>query len=188
MADEHAEPMEQKGAGPSEGAAPGGIDTAGAAAAEAAALRARELEAQNLRLLADFENLRRRQSEQQLMQRQEIRAELLTDFLGIVDNLQRAVEAGGDVPEGGLRKGVELTLAAMRELLAKQGAERLKTVGEPFDPNWHQALGEEETDAVPPGCVFEELVPGWKLGERLLRPALVRVAKAGAGDASQKEG
>jgi molecular chaperone GrpE len=98
-------------------------------------------------------------------------------MLPIIDNLERALQAApGGEPEG-LRKGVELIHRQMLDLLRKRGARPIDSLGADFDPNLHQAVVHEASDQHREGEVMEELQRGYVLGDRLLRPAMVKVAK-----------
>jgi molecular chaperone GrpE len=105
----------------------------------------------------------------------------------VVDNLSRALE---NVPEGAreeggvamkaLVEGVELTHREMQAVLARHGVKKLEPEGEKFDPNFHQAMFEAPNDSVPSGMVSQVVQSGWKIGDRVLRPALVGVSKGPA--------
>lgn len=197
---------------PPAGAAPdaeaGGEAAEGAAGADAgadagAAGRVRELEARVAaleaeieqeraaaqRLQADFANYRRRMLQEQQDWEARGIARFVRDLLPVVDNLERALAASREAaaPEAAaLRQGVELTLRQLLDVLKNHGIEPVAAAGEPFDPRVHEALDEVETDAVPAGHVAVELARGFRQGERLIRPALVRVARgpaAAGGDA-----
>lgn len=130
-----------------------------------------------LRLQADMDNFRRRQ--QRLAQEQIAadRDRLLRAFLRVVDDLERALAA----PTGGgeeLRRGIELTYRSALKLMENEGVETIPAKGEPFDPNWHEAVATvagDGTKAVP-GTVVQVVEPGYRLGDQLLRPAKVVVA------------
>lgn len=138
-----------------------------------------------LRALAETENVRRRlQRERDDAQKYAVGA-FAKDLLSTVDNLQRALDAMpedeiADQRARGLRDGVAAT---ERELLAafeRHGLKRIDPKGEPFDHNFHQAIFEAERPDLPAGTVVEVLQPGYVLHDRLLRPAMVGVAKGGA--------
>jgi molecular chaperone GrpE len=127
------------------------------------------------RMQADFDNARKRAQREQ----QEFRDYALSDFirtlLPILDSFDRAIAATGSGED--LRKGVELINRQLHGALAKLGVEAVAAEGEPFDPTVHEALGMVETNEVDDNHVAEELQRGYKLKGRLLRPAMVRVAK-----------
>jgi molecular chaperone GrpE len=106
-----------------------------------------------------------------------MKADVLRDLLPIVDNFERALQAPS--PEGEpLRKGVELIHKQMLDFLRKRGVTPLEALGADFDPNFHQAVIHETSPSHREGEVIEELQRGYMLGDKLLRPAMVKVAKA----------
>lgn len=129
-----------------------------------------------LRLQADMENYRKRQQRSAQDQIGHERSRLLNTFLGIVDDLERALAA----PDGddGLRRGVELTHRAAMQLLQKEGAVAISAEHQPFDPNWHEAVATIPRNGgeVAPGTVIQVIAPGYRLDDQLLRPAKVVVA------------
>ena len=135
-----------------------------------------------LRLQADMENYRKRQQRNAQHEIEQERDRLLNAFLDIVDDLERAMATpdGSDDWRGndGLRRGVELTHRAAIKLLEKEGAFAIAAEHQPFDPNWHEAVATIPRNGwqVAPGTVVEVVEPGYRLGERLLRPAKVVVA------------
>jgi molecular chaperone GrpE len=135
-----------------------------------------------LRLQAEMENYRKRQQRNAQNQIQQERARILNAFLGIVDDLERALAApdGDDaLPYGeGLRRGVELTHRAAMQLLRKEGAVAIVAEQQPFDPNWHEAVAAVPPNGsqVAPGTVVQVVEPGYRLDDQLLRPAKVVVA------------
>ena len=162
------------GAGaPGEGAAgPGDVDIA-QLQAELAELRDR-----SVRTLADFENYRKRADRERDDLRRYANAEVLRDFLPVVDNLERALAAGGSVED--LKVGVELTLRQFKDLLRQRGVAEVDATGHPFDPTVHEAVAREEDAGVTVPTVTLEMQRGYTLNGRLLRPALVRVAMPAA--------
>jgi molecular chaperone GrpE len=165
-------------AAPGENAAPDQLE---AAAKEAAEFRDRWM-----RGLAEMENLRRR-TEREVA---DARAYGVTSFarevLAVGDNLQRALDAiGPDVRSGAdpaiqaLIEGVELTERDLLKALEKHGIKKLSPQGEKFDPNLHQAMYEVPDASVPAGTVVQVVQAGYTIGDRVLRPALVAVAKGG---------
>ena len=108
---------------------------------------------------------------------------LLRDLLPVVDSLQRALEVEiGSEKDHGFREGIELTLREMMKVLERFSVRPIETAGKPFDPNFHQAMMQEETDQVPENTVIREFQRGYTIHDRLLRPAMVIVAKAAARD------
>ncbi len=154
-------------------------------AAEVEALRAEvaDLKEKLLRTLAEMENLRRRTEREIADGRQYAVANFARDMLTVSDNLRRALDAvpkdaGKDDPAlAALIEGVEVTERGLQQSLTKNGVKRIDTKGQKFDPSFHQAMFEMETDEVPPGSVAQEVQAGYVIGERVLRPALVGVAR-----------
>jgi molecular chaperone GrpE len=98
--------------------------------------------------------------------------------LPIVDNLERAAGAMGDATEvAAVADGVHMVLRGFEDIASRLGLKRVPGVGNQFDPTCHDAMQQEETDEHAPGTIVTEIVPGYYLGERLLRPAMVVVAK-----------
>jgi molecular chaperone GrpE len=154
----------------------------------AAAMReSAELKDKVLRTLAEMENLRRRTEREVADARTYGIASFARDVLGIADNMQRALDAAGqelsDSTDPGVKtllEGVELTERELLKTLEKNGVKRFDPQGEKFDPNLHQAVYEVPDDSVPSGMVMQVIQPGYMIGERMLRPALVAVSKAGS--------
>jgi molecular chaperone GrpE len=129
------------------------------------------------RLQAEFDNARKRSSREQQEFREYAVASAITPLLPILDSLDRAVHFE-DASAADLHAGVELISKQLLDALGKLGLQIVHAQGEAFDPHQHQAIEMVETDEVPDGHVFDELQPGYKLKDRLLRPAMVRVAKS----------
>lgn len=129
-----------------------------------------------LRTAADFDNYRKRMERERRELSDHIRADVLKDVLPIVDNFERALQAAGTETES-FGKGVELIYRQMLDFLKKRGVTPIQALGADFDPNFHQAVIHETSDAHREGEVMEELQRGYMLGDRLLRPAMVKVAK-----------
>jgi molecular chaperone GrpE len=123
---------------------------------------------------ADAANLRRRHDEQIASLRTSVKAHVVKDLLPIIDNFERALMHVPKELEGNdYVKGVEGVVKLFGKTLADLGVERIKTVGEPFDPHLHEAVSAEEGDG--PEVVSEELQAGYKLGDDVIRHAMVRV-------------
>ena len=131
-----------------------------------------------LRTAAEFDNYRKRVDRDRREQAESATADALADFLPIIDDLERALKTptGKDVEV--FRKGIELIHQQMIELLRKRGVKRVDAVGQDFDPRYHQAVVQESSPDHREGEVIEEYARGYMLGDRLLRPAMVKVAKA----------
>ena len=126
------------------------------------------------RLQAEFENARKRAERERAEYREYAAGTVAEQFLTVLDNLELALKAKGSAEQ--LRSGVSLIVKQMEEILEKMQVKVVPTVGEEFDPRFHEALGTVERDDVPDQHVAEEIRRGYKIRERLLRPALVRVA------------
>jgi molecular chaperone GrpE len=169
-----------------EAAAP---DTVAALAKETA-----ELKDRLLRTLAEMENLRRRTEREVADARVYAVTNFARDILAVADNMERAMKAlddeirdKADAGVKALLDGVELTERELLKVMEKHGIRRLEPKGEKFDPNFHQAMFELPDPSVPAGTVVQVVQPGYKIGERVLRPALVGVSKGGPRAASQAE-
>ena len=127
-----------------------------------------------LRLRAEFENFKKRLEREREERERRALASAFLDLLPVVDNLERALIAKGGVDD--LRKGVELVARQLVEILRRFGLAEIPAVGQPFDPRVHEAVAREESDEVEVPTVVAELQRGYWLNERLLRPAMVKVA------------
>lgn len=130
-----------------------------------------------LRTAAEFDNYRKRVDRDRRDQADAAVADALEDLLPIMDNLDRALQAPAGEDTDAYRKGVELIHRQMTDLLRKRGVKPIEAVGADFDPNYHQAVVQEVSAEHRDGEVMEELRRGYMLGERLLRPAMVKVAR-----------
>jgi len=126
------------------------------------------------RLQAEFENARKRAERERAEYREYATGSAAEQFLPVLDNLELALKAKGSAEQ--LRSGMSLIVKQMEEILDKMQVKVVPTVGEAFDPRFHEALGAVERDDIPDQHVAEEIRRGYKIRERLLRPALVRVA------------
>jgi len=137
-----------------------------------------ELEAEKeryLRLLADYENFRRRTEKERAALYGDATAKCVELLLPVVDNFERAVSAPCSDEE--YHKGMEMILGQLENFLSKQGVTAIDALGQPFDPNFHQAIKREEaTEEFPENTVCEVFQKGYMLKERLIRPAMVAVA------------
>lgn len=135
-----------------------------------------ELEAmkdQYQRMLAEYANYKRRTEQEKEQLGEFTKAETLRQLLTSVDNLERAVAA----PEGEeYKKGVDMTIRQFQETLQKLGLEEIEADGAAFNPEWHNAVMREDADGVEPDTITEVFQKGYKVGNRILRPAMVKVA------------
>jgi len=140
-------------------------------------------QAEVLRMHADAQNIRRR-AEQDVEKAHKYGQErLLSELLPVIDNLERALQAAGTDDNElltALKQGVELTLKSFVDCLRKFNVEVLDPVGEPFDPLFHQAIGMMESNTAEPDSVLSVMQKGYSLNGRVLRPAMVMVARAPA--------
>ncbi|WP_342376659.1 nucleotide exchange factor GrpE [Myxococcus stipitatus] len=143
--------------------------------------RAKEAQERTVRAAADLENYRKRaQKEKEEVQRFGSE-KLLKDLLPVMDNMDRALEAASKSPDiDSFQKGVAMTRKSFEDALARHGVKSFSAKGLPFDPRLHEAIQQVETTEVPPGHVTYEVVRGFFLNERLVRPAMVVVARAPA--------
>src|SRR6266849_2739861 len=136
-----------------------------------------------LRALADMENLRRRTDREVADARAYGVSSLARDVVGVADNLHRALEAAGESaaviegPAKTLHEGVELIERELLKVLERNGVKRFDPQGAKFDPNFHQAIFEVSDANIPPGSVAQVIQPGYMIGARVLRPAMVGVSK-----------
>lgn len=137
-----------------------------------------ELKEQLLRRRAEFENFRKRVERERQQAGTDAVAVVLKALVPVLDNLDRALEAGGN--EASVREGVDLTRRELLAILESQGVTVEDPLGEPFDPERHQALTHEPVPGFGEGTVVEVYRKGYSYRDRLLRPALVKVAKGTA--------
>jgi molecular chaperone GrpE len=131
-----------------------------------------------LRLTAEFDNYRKRQERERREMGERAASGLIEELLPIVDDFERALRADAGPEAEGYRDGVALILRQLRDLLARRGVTAIDALGADFDPHLHQAVAYEPSPGHRDGEVIEELRRGYKLGDRLLRPAMVKVARA----------
>jgi molecular chaperone GrpE len=148
----------------------------------AARTEARQNHEKWLRERADLENLKRRAAREREDLRKYANEQVLKDILPVVDNLERAVQHARGCGNGEpLVEGVAMVLKAFLDVLQRHGLTRVPTRGEPFDPTHHEAMAQVESAEHPPNSVVQEHQAGYRLHERLLRPALVTVSRPPAG-------
>jgi molecular chaperone GrpE len=148
-------------------------------------LKFRELEDQvgqaeerALRTAADAENFKKRLQREKEEQTRYANETLVRELLPVIDNLERALQHSAIAPnQEGLLEGLNMTLKGFLDTLARFGCTALEAIGKTFDPNFHEAVSQEESSKVEPNTVLKELQKGYMLKERLLRPAMVIVSK-----------
>jgi molecular chaperone GrpE len=131
-----------------------------------------------LRTTAEFDNYRKRVDRERREQSEFATADLMRSLLPLVDNIERALAVEAPPGAEAYRKGVEIIHTQMLDLLRRHGVTPIQAVGAQFDPHVHEAAIYEESPGREEGLVIEELQRGYRLGDRLLRPAMVKVAKA----------
>jgi molecular chaperone GrpE len=148
-------------------------------------LTAKEKEAQEnydrlLRVSAEFENYKKRSARDFSDFKKYANRALLKDMLSVVDNLELAIQSAGEknAHAASLLEGLNMTLQEMLRVFEKHGVKPLESVGQPFDPALHEAMMQEQTDDQPENTVVREMQKGYLLNDRLLRPAMVVVAKS----------
>lgn len=153
---------------------------------------AERLQDRLLRLQAEFENYKKRMAREKADFLKFAHEGLILDFLPVLDNLERAVDAArakmGSTP---LLEGLEMIGRLFRSVLEKAGVKPMETVGQPFDPAYHQAVAQVETSYRDANLVVEEIQKGYLIEGRVLRPAMVKVSRAVSpepGDGSGGEG
>jgi molecular chaperone GrpE len=187
------EEVERGAAGdaPAEAAAASAAPAAESSDQEVARLRREiaDLRDRSTRTLADFDNFRKRSERERQESKKYALVEPLRDFLEIMDNLDLALAAAGSADD--LKRGVEMIHRQMVDLLRRFGAQEVQALGQPFDPALHEAVSREEDPEVKAPTVTGEMRRGYRIHDRLLRPAMVKVSvpatepvrPAGGGDA-----
>jgi len=145
-----------------------------------------------LRIAADFENWKKRAQKELTDKSNEARERVLKDMLEVIDNLERAVamQTGGNggVDGPAVLKGVDLVLRLFKQKLERYEVRPFEATGQPFDPRVHEAISKVPHPEIPAGSVAAELQKGYRVGERLLRPALVSVSAGNGKPAAPSEG
>jgi molecular chaperone GrpE len=152
-----------------------------------------ELKDRLLRTLAEMENLRRRTEREVVDARAYGVTSFARDILAVADNMERAMKAlddeirdKADAGVKALLDGVELTERELIKVMEKHGVKKVEPQGQKFDPNLHQAMFELPDASVPAGTIVQVMQPGYTIGERVLRPALVGLAKGGPKEGGPK--
>jgi molecular chaperone GrpE len=168
------DPELQESVSDENGSAPAATpDVAQAVAEERDALRDRLL-----RTAAEFDNFRKRVDRERRELTEFAAADMLSELLPIVDNFERALQTAAPPEAERFRTGIEMIHRQMLDLLRKRGVKPIEALGADFDPNFHQAVIHEPSADHRDGEVIAELQRGYMLGDRLLRPAMVKVAKS----------
>ncbi|GEB76235.1 nucleotide exchange factor GrpE [Sporolactobacillus inulinus] len=136
-----------------------------------------ELTNRMLRMQADFDNFRKRTNKEKTDSRKFRAQDLVSDMLEILDNFQRALAVETTSEDGqSLKKGMEMVLSKLEDALKKEGVEEIPSLNQPFDPNVHQAVMQEESPEHESGTVIQVLQVGYTLNGRVIRPAMVKVS------------
>ncbi len=146
---------------------------------EEARAEASRLKDQLLRTAADFDNFRKRSRKELVEAERKGREEFLRDLLPVFDNLERALQAADKATDvASVVDGIQMVMRQFGDVLGKLGIERVTTVGQAFDPALHEAIQQIETTDHPPGTIAFEVQAGYRSNDKLVRPAMVVVAKA----------
>jgi molecular chaperone GrpE len=170
---ENVNDQELQESAPDAGAPAETTDSLQAAQQERDALRDRLL-----RTAAEFDNFRKRVDRERRELSEFAASDILVELLPIVDNFERALQAPAPAEADSFRTGIEMIHRQMLDLLRKRGVKPIEALGADFDPNFHQAVIHEASPDHRDGEVMAELQRGYMLGDRLLRPAMVKVAKS----------
>ncbi|MGB5809532.1 MAG: nucleotide exchange factor GrpE [Polyangiales bacterium] len=155
-------------------------------AVESARAERDRMREQLLRIAADFDNFRKRSRKEIEEVRRRTIEDTVREVLPIIDNLERAAEAtSGAKDVDAVAEGVSMVLRGFEEVASRLGLKRVEAVGKMFDPTLHDAMQQQETEEHPPGTIVAEVVPGYELADRLLRPAMVVVARPPTGTGDQ---
>jgi molecular chaperone GrpE len=155
---------------------------------EKAETEAKEAYDRFLRASAELENYKKRTQKEMAEFRKYANASLVKELLGVVDNLERAIESSnGSNEEGQLSEGLDLTLKELLKIFKNFHASPIEALGKPFDPSYHQAMMQQETADQPENIVLDELQKGYMIHDRLLRPAMVVVSKSPAGSGNDEK-
>lgn len=138
-----------------------------------------QLQEQVMRTLADFQNFRKRTQQETATVRQFANLAFVDSLLPVLDNFERTVQhiEAGATPEAML-EGIRAVERQLRQALEAQNVKRIESIGKPFDPVVHEALGSEPSEEFAPETVIQEIEPGYTMGDRVVRPARVKVAQS----------
>ena len=131
-----------------------------------------------LRMTAEFDNYRKRTDRERRELSEAAGVDVIRDLLPVIDDLERALNAPATGDAASYREGVELIRRQLLETLKRRGVEALEVVGQDFDPLWHESVGHDPADGRREGEVTADVRRGYRIGQRLLRPAMVKVAKS----------
>ena len=144
---------------------------------EAAQAEASDYKDRWMRVQAEFANARKRMEKQRTLTYQNATVDLIAKILPAIDDFERAIDnVPAEVSENGWFEGIELVQKKLLGILENIGVQPIEAVGQPFDPNFHEAIQQEPSDEYESGVVVRELQKGYQLGEKVIRPSLVTVA------------
>lgn len=130
-----------------------------------------------LRAQADFDNFRRRTLKEKEELTQYASLKIISQLLPVLDNFQRALQTGGDdADSGSFAKGVDMIYRQLSQVLEAEGLKPMESVGQPFDPEWHQAVMRVESEEHEEGIIVEVIQTGYVLKDKVIRPAMVKVS------------
>ena len=176
--DENISAPESSGENKDLGATPEAGESAAESAVDKVTAERDQLRDQLLRTAADFDNYRKRTRKEIEDARTRGREDAVKDVLPVFDNLERAVTAATSAQTiESVVEGVKMVLKLFEDTSERMGLSRVKSVGERFDPTVHEAIQQQETDEHAPGTILTEVVPGYMIGQRLIRAAMVVVAR-----------
>ncbi len=132
-----------------------------------------DLKTKHLRLMADFQNYKRRSEEAKTMSYSHGKEDLLTDLLPIIDNFERALESEDD--GGNFKEGMEMIFKQLMDILERTGLKEIEAKGKEFDPNYHNAVMTEDSDEYESNYVSEVLQKGYIFKDKVIRPSMVKV-------------
>ncbi len=147
---------------------------ASAPAAAAAAEKPQEDSERYLRLMAEFDNYKKRSAKERENIYTDVRVDTVTKFLPVFDNLERALKT--ETADEAYKKGVEMTFNQLMDVFKKLGVEEIESVGKPFDPQLHNAVMHVEDEALGENEIVEEFQKGFKIGDKVIRFSMVKVA------------
>jgi molecular chaperone GrpE len=138
--------------------------------------QAEENHSRFLRAQADFDNFRRRTLKEKEELAQYASLKLVGQLLPVLDNFQRALQTGEGADSASFTKGIEMIYRQLSQVLEEEGLKPMEPVGQPFDPELHQAIMQVESDEYEEGVVVEVVQPGYRLKDKVIRPAMVKVS------------
>ncbi|MBC8080202.1 MAG: nucleotide exchange factor GrpE [Gorillibacterium sp.] len=137
----------------------------------------KEAQERTLRVQADFDNFRRRTRQDKEEFAKYASSKVMEGIIPVVDNFERALGASRETQDfDSLMKGIEMTFRQLEQLLEQEGVKSMETVGQPFNPEFHQAIMQVDSDEHEEGMIVEEVIKGYMLRDKVIRPAMVKVS------------